>query len=85
MTGTDSLGVGLDNVRFEAFPTELRVVPLPPAALMGLGLLLAMLGRVVADWSDTYFEHLGAAALAWLLGSAAWLAFVAPKMLRRGA
>jgi hypothetical protein len=51
-------------------------------AIMGAGILLAMLGRVAADWSATYFQHLGAAAAAWLVGSAAWLVFLGPKLLR---
>jgi uncharacterized protein involved in response to NO len=50
--------------------------------IMGTGLILAMLGRFAADWSATYFPHLGAAAAAWLAGSAAWLAFLGPRLLR---
>lgn len=57
----------------------------PPAvAFLGVMLLLAMLARVSADWSDTYFEHLGWASGMWLAGSATWLAFLGPKLLRRG-
>ena len=59
----------------EGSPTAVKV--------MGAGILIAMLGRVVADWTATYFPHLGAAAAAWLVGSAAWLAFLGPKLLRR--
>jgi hypothetical protein len=56
----------------------------PPAiAVLGVSIILAMLGRVVADWSATYFEHLGAAAAVWIIGSAVWLAFIGPKLLRR--
>jgi len=44
-------------------------------------IILAMLGRVAADWSATYFEHLGAAAAAWLIGSAAWLLYLAPRLV----
>jgi fucose permease len=50
--------------------------------IMGAGLILAMLGRVAADWSASYFPHLGAAAAAWLVGSAAWLAYLGPGLLR---
>jgi uncharacterized protein involved in response to NO len=50
--------------------------------IMGAGILVAMLGRVVADWSATYFPHLGAAAATWLIGSAAWLVFLGPRLLR---
>jgi uncharacterized protein involved in response to NO len=57
----------------------------PPAvAVLGGSIILAMLGRLVADWSATYFEHLGAAAAVWIAGSAVWLAFIGPKLLRRG-
>jgi uncharacterized protein involved in response to NO len=56
----------------------------PPAvAVMGALLVLAMLARVAADVSDLYFEHVGWAAGSWLAGSAVWLAFVVPKLLRR--
>ena len=48
---------------------------------LGAGMILALLGRVAADWSATYFEHLGAAAAAWLVGSAAWLLFLGPRLL----
>jgi uncharacterized protein involved in response to NO len=52
-------------------------------AILGAGILVAMMGRFMADWSDTYFEHLGAAAAAWLVGSAAWLAYLGPRLLAR--
>ncbi|HKA31281.1 MAG TPA: NnrS family protein, partial [Candidatus Binatia bacterium] len=49
--------------------------------ILGAGMILALLGRVAADWSATYFEHLGAAAAAWLVGSAAWLLFLGPRLI----
>jgi uncharacterized protein involved in response to NO len=49
--------------------------------ILGAGMILALLGRVAADWSATYFEHLGAAALAWLIGSAAWLLYFGPRFV----
>ncbi len=56
----------------------------PPAvAVLGVTLLVAMLARVSADWSDTYFVHIGWASALWLVGSAVWLLFVGPKLLRR--
>jgi uncharacterized protein involved in response to NO len=56
----------------------------PPAVVfLAVAFLLAMLARVAADWSQTYFIHLGWAAGAWLAGSAVWLAFLGPKLLRR--
>jgi uncharacterized protein involved in response to NO len=56
----------------------------PPAVIaLGVTFILAMMARVVADASDTYFAHLGWAAGAWLAGSAIWLAFLGPRLLRR--
>ena len=57
-----------------------------PAAVRVLGatVLLAMVARVAADLSHTYFDHLGWAAALWLVGSGVWLAFFAPKLGRRG-
>mgnify|MGYP001574020531 CR=1 FL=1 len=51
-----------------------------PTSVVGVGLLLllAMLGRVVADRAPTYFEHLSAAALAWIAAAMLWLAAVWP-------
>ena len=49
--------------------------------ILGAGVILALLGRVAADWSATYFEHLGAAAAAWLVASAVWLLFLGPRFL----
>jgi uncharacterized protein involved in response to NO len=55
-----------------------------PRAVMMLGafFLLAMLTRVVADFSDAYFLHLAVAASLWLIGSAIWLVFLGPRLLR---
>jgi hypothetical protein len=50
--------------------------------IMGAGIILAMLGRFAADWSASYFQHLGAAAAAWLIGSVAWLIFLGPRLLK---
>ena len=56
----------------------------PPAvAALGVAFLLALLARVAADWSNDYFAHLGWAAGCWIVGSAAWLGFLGPRMLRR--
>jgi uncharacterized protein involved in response to NO len=43
----------------------------------------ATLARVAADASGAYFAHLGWAAGLWLMGSAAWLVALGPKLLRR--
>lgn len=56
----------------------------PPAVVaLAIGFLLATAGRLAADASDTYFDHLSWAAAAWLLGSGIWLAFFAPHFVRR--
>jgi uncharacterized protein involved in response to NO len=56
----------------------------PPAVVvLGAAFVLAMLARAAADWSETYFAHLGWAAGAWLVGAAVWLAFFGSKLLRR--
>jgi uncharacterized protein involved in response to NO len=56
-----------------------------PRVVVALGVAfgLALLARVVADASPTYFAHLGWAAAAWIAGSAIWLAFFGPKLLGR--
>ncbi len=51
--------------------------------LMGAAFLLALFIRFTADASDTYFQHLGWASAVWILGSAAWLLYLGPKLLRR--
>jgi len=50
--------------------------------VLGVSFLVAMTIRVGADASDAYFGHLGWAAAIWIAGSAVWLAFLGPKMLR---
>ena len=60
-----------------------HVVRCPPAVVaLAVGLALALAARLVADWSDTYFAHLGWAAAGWIGGSAVWLAYFVPKLLR---
>lgn len=51
---------------------------------MGVLVVLAVFSRVAADLSHTYYEHLGSAALLWMLGSGIWLMFLGPKLLRTG-
>jgi uncharacterized protein involved in response to NO len=54
----------------------------PPAVVLaGSGIALALLARVTADWSATYFAHVGAAAVAWLAGTGAWLLLLGPSLL----
>jgi hypothetical protein len=52
-------------------------------AVLGVSFLLALLTRLAADASATYFQHLAWAASLWLVGSGVWLASLAPKLLRR--
>jgi uncharacterized protein involved in response to NO len=55
-----------------------------PAAVVILGISfgLALAARLAADLSHSYFDHLGWAAACWLVGSAVWLAFIGPRLLR---
>ena len=50
--------------------------------VLGTAFMVALLIRFTADASETYFSHLGWAAAIWILGSAVWLIFFAPKMMR---
>jgi uncharacterized protein involved in response to NO len=45
--------------------------------------LVAMLGRVTADATRTYFEHLAASGAIWIVGSAIWLGTLAPRWFGR--
>jgi len=71
--------VALGHLGLEAIRDGRPLVVIVVAATFGL----ATLARVAADASGAYFVHLGWAAGLWLLGSAAWLAVVGPKLLRR--
>jgi uncharacterized protein involved in response to NO len=66
--------LGLKHLGFGS-PLAVRV--------LGTAVLLAMVARVAADWSTTYFAHLGSASALWLAGTAVWLAFIGPKLLGR--
>jgi len=50
---------------------------------MAAAFAFALFMRFTADASDTYFQHLGWASAVWIFGSAAWLVFLGPKLLRR--
>src|SRR5690606_26694302 len=41
-----------------------------PVVVLGATFFFALLGRLAADYSDAYFEHLGWAVAFWLIGSA---------------
>lgn len=55
-----------------------------PVIALALGILGAAAARVAADMSESYFTHLGWAALLWISGSAIWLGYVVPRLLRDG-
>jgi len=50
--------------------------------ILAAAFVIALCARLAADASQTYFIHLGWAAAVWIVGSAVWLAFFGPKMLR---
>jgi uncharacterized protein involved in response to NO len=71
------------HVAFAHLNLEAHARGRPPAvAVLGISFLLALLARLAADISNSYFDHLGWAAALWLLGSAVWLTFLGPKLLR---
>jgi uncharacterized protein involved in response to NO len=45
--------------------------------------LLAAVGRVIADATGTYFEHLAAAALLWIAATSLWVARLLPAWVGR--
>jgi len=56
----------------------------PVVAIVGASMLLALSARFVADATQTYFAHLGAAALVWIVGSGVWVVALLPAWMRRG-
>ena len=55
----------------------------PPAVVvLGASLGLALAARLAADFSHTYFDHLAWAAGCWIVGTAVWLAYLGPRLLR---
>lgn len=55
----------------------------PVTAILAVAMVLALGARVVADATQTYFGHLGAAAAVWMVGSAVWMVALLPAWLRR--
>jgi uncharacterized protein involved in response to NO len=56
----------------------------PPAIVAtAAAIILAMLARVAADWSNSYFDHLAWAAFMWIAGTLVWLLFVGSRLLAR--
>ena len=81
--GFSLLGLGVaTHVSLSHLDLESLALGRPPAVgFLGAMVLLAMLARVAADLSHTYFDHIGWAAGLWLLGSMVWLAFLGPRLL----
>lgn len=80
-----ALAVGAHVVLGHAGREDLRDGNPWPVVTVGALVVVAMLGRVVADWSETYFAHVASAAATWLAASALWLAYLGPKLRREGA
>jgi uncharacterized protein involved in response to NO len=55
----------------------------PLVAGVAGAVLVAMLGRVTADATQTYFEHLASAGVVWIAGTAVWVAALLPRWLGR--
>lgn len=72
------------HVSLSHLPNLERLAVGRPRAVVALGvtMVLAMLARVAADFTDSYFDHLGWASALWIGGAGAWLAFLGPKLLR---
>jgi uncharacterized protein involved in response to NO len=51
-------------------------------AILGGATVLALVVRVLADATHTYFLHLGIAGSIWIVGSAVWLATLLPFWMR---
>ena len=51
--------------------------------ILAISFGLALAARLAADFSHSYFDHLGWAAGCWLFGSAVWLAFIGRRLLGR--
>ncbi len=50
--------------------------------ILAISFGLALAARLAADFSHSYFDHLGWAAGCWLFGSAVWLVFIGRRLLR---
>jgi hypothetical protein len=55
----------------------------PIVAVLAVALVLAMTARVIADATNTYFEHLAAAGALWIVGTGVWAARLLPAWWRR--
>jgi uncharacterized protein involved in response to NO len=50
--------------------------------ILAISFGLALAARLAADFSHSYFDHLGWAAGCWLFGSAVWLVFIGRRFLQ---
>jgi hypothetical protein len=55
----------------------------PIVRVLAVGVLIALAGRITADATATYFEHLAAAAAVWIAVTAAWTARLMPAWAGR--
>ncbi|MCC6765907.1 MAG: NnrS family protein [Deltaproteobacteria bacterium] len=83
--GFSLMGFGVaTHVSLNHLDLERLALGRPPAVVaLGLCMVLAMLARVGADFSEGYFDHLAWAAALWIVGAGAWLAFLGPRLLGR--
>jgi hypothetical protein len=51
--------------------------------VVAAGVLIAAVGRLTADATATYFEHLAAVAFVWITATALWVGRLAPAWLDR--
>ena len=75
-------GVG-SHVAMSHLNMEQLAIGRPPSVIiLGAAFVIALCARLAADASNAYFIYLGWAAAVWIAGSAVWLAFFGPKLLR---
>jgi uncharacterized protein involved in response to NO len=63
---------------------ELRDGRARTIAVVAGAILIATAGRVTADATATYFEHLAAAGAVWIAGTGVWFVRLLPAWARRG-
>jgi uncharacterized protein involved in response to NO len=81
--GLLAFGVGT-HVALSHLGMEHLALKRPLAVIvLGAAFLIALAARLAADMSHTYFIHLGWAAAVWIFGTAVWLIWLGPRMLRQ--
>ena len=83
--GFSLMGFGVaTHVALSHLDMERLALGRPPAvAAVGVFMMLAMLARVGADFTHSYFDHLGWAAAMWIVAATVWLAVLGPRLLGR--